>query len=51
MTIEQHITEQASKLDLEHLTPGQRDWLHYMQSLAMLAYISKVRREMQRRTP
>lgn len=46
MTISEHITEQANKLDLEHLTPNQREWLHYVRSLATLAYLCKACREL-----
>jgi hypothetical protein len=45
MTIEEHITEKTNALDLEKLTATQREWLHYMRTLATWAYISKIRRE------
>lgn len=44
MTLSDHITEQVSRLDLEHLTEPEREWLHAMRRLAMWAYIAKVRR-------
>lgn len=49
MTISDHITEQTNKLDLEKLTPGQREWLHYMRTLATWAYCAKAQRELDAR--
>lgn len=46
MTIEDHITVKVNGLDLEKLTPGQREWLHEMNRLAMWAYIAKAKREL-----
>jgi hypothetical protein len=46
MTIADHITEQVGRLDLDKLTPDQREWLHYMRSLATWAYIAGERRKL-----
>jgi hypothetical protein len=45
MTISEHITDQVTRLDLEHLSPQEREWLHAVRSLSMWAYIAKYRRE------
>ena len=45
MTIADHINEQTLRLDLEHLTDQEREWIHAMRSLAMWAVIARYRRE------
>lgn len=46
MTISQHIDNQVTKLDLTNLTKNESEWLHWVNSLATLAYLSKVCREL-----
>lgn len=46
MTISDHINEQILRLNLEHLTPQEYNWIHAMRNLAMWAYIAKARREL-----
>lgn len=46
MTISQHIDNQVTKLDLSNLTKNESEWLHWVNSLATLAYLSKFVREM-----
>ena len=41
MTISDHLNEQVLRLDLEHLSDQEREWLHMIKSLFMWAYIAK----------
>lgn len=45
MTISEHLTEQVKRLDLEHLTEQEHDWLHAVNTLFTWAYISKYKKE------
>lgn len=49
MTISEHIDNQALKLDMDHLTPDQREWLHHVHTLATWAWIAQEQRKLDAR--